>query len=92
MNGPDLDILTSVITDPRSLSGAITPNAALDKQASELDRIMGGIAKTSGNRRPQDGAPDVAAGRAGQPKAAGAFADPGKEARYQAWKAQQGRQ
>lgn len=92
LNGPDYDILTSVITDPRSLSGAITPNTALDKQASELDRIMGGIAKTSGNRRPQDGAPAVAAGNGGPTKAAGAFSDPDKEARYQAWKEQQGRQ
>lgn len=92
LNGPDYDILTSVITDPRSFSGAITPNTALDKQASELDRIMGGIAKTSGNRRPQDGAPDVAAGKGSPASAADAFSDPGKEARYQAWKAQQGRQ
>jgi hypothetical protein len=91
LNGPDYEILQSVVTDPRTLKGAVTSKAALDKQASELDRIMGGIAKTSGNRRPQDGAPAVAAGAA-PAKAAGAFSDPDKEARYQAWKAQQGRQ
>ncbi|PPC95241.1 MAG: hypothetical protein CTY33_00355 [Methylotenera sp.] len=50
LNGPDLEILTSVITDPRSMKGAITSNDALDKQASELSRIMSGIAATSGER------------------------------------------
>lgn len=54
LNGPDLEILTSVITDPRSFKGAITSNKALDAQASELDRIMRGISSVSGNRRPQD--------------------------------------
>ena len=59
LNGPDFDILQSVITDPRSLKGFVTSKEALDSQASELDRIMSGVAKTSGNRRPQDGAPLV---------------------------------
>lgn len=54
LNGPDLQILTAVITDPRSLTGAVTSNTAMDKQASELDRIMAGIGDTSSNRRPQD--------------------------------------
>ncbi len=40
LNGPDLEILQSVVTDPRSMTGAITSNAALAKQASELSRIM----------------------------------------------------
>lgn len=66
LNGPDFEILQSVITDPRSFTGAITSKGALDKQATELDRIMGGIASTSGNRRPQDGAPKVA-GSKGKP-------------------------
>lgn len=57
LNGPDLEILTSVITDPRSFKGAITSNKALDAQAAELDRIMGGISTVSANRRPQDAAP-----------------------------------
>jgi hypothetical protein len=50
LNGPDLEILTSVITDPRSLKGAITSNSALDSQASELSRIMSDIAVTSGDK------------------------------------------
>ncbi|WP_421883308.1 hypothetical protein [Methylibium sp.] len=54
LNGPDLEILTSVITDPRSFKGALTSKDALDSQASELDRIMGGIGAVSANRRPQD--------------------------------------
>lgn len=61
LNGPDLEILTSVITDPRSMRGAITSNKALDAQASELDRIMQGISSVSANRRPQDAAKQSAA-------------------------------
>lgn len=60
LNGPDLEILTSVITDPRSMKGAITSNKALDAQASELDRIMQGISSVSANRRPQDAAKPLA--------------------------------
>ncbi len=60
LNGPDYAILQSVVTDPRSLTGAITSKSALDKQAEELDRIMGGIGAVSGNMRPQDGAPKSA--------------------------------
>jgi hypothetical protein len=60
LNGPDLEILTSVITDPRSLKGTVTSKAALDAQASELDRIMQGISAVSANRRPQDAAPSAA--------------------------------
>lgn len=40
LNGPDYAILTSVVTDPMSLKGAVTSNKALDKQATELDRLM----------------------------------------------------
>lgn len=54
LNGPDFEILQSVITDPRSLKGAITSNKALDTQASELDRIMQGVAGVSSQaRQPQ---------------------------------------
>lgn len=54
LNGPDFDILQSVITDPRSLKGAITSKGALDTQAVELDRIMQGVAGVSSQaRQPQ---------------------------------------
>lgn len=53
LNGPDYDILTAVITNPMSFKGALTPKAALDKQASELDRIAGGIGQVASNPRPQ---------------------------------------
>lgn len=54
LNGPDFDILQSVITDPRSLKGAVTSKDALDSQASELDRIMQGVAGVSSKaRQPQ---------------------------------------
>lgn len=83
LNGPDLEILTSVITDPRSFKGAVTSNKALDAQASELDRIMGVIGSVSATRRPQDAKPAAAA------TTAGAFSDAEKERRYQEWKARQ---
>lgn len=40
LNGPDLSILTSVITDPVSIRGAMTSSGAMDSQAKELDRLM----------------------------------------------------
>lgn len=40
LNGPDFQILQSVVTDPRSLTGAFTSKKALEKQATELGRIM----------------------------------------------------
>lgn len=56
LNGPDLSILTSVITDPRSFKGFVTSTSALDKQASELDRIMQDVGLVSGQaRQPQNG-------------------------------------
>jgi len=82
LNGPDLEILTSVITDPRSMKGVVTSNKALDAQASELDRIMGVIGSVSATRRPQDAKPAAA-------PSAGAFSDAEKERRYQEWKARQ---
>jgi len=50
INGPDLEILTSVVTDPRSLTGAITSNKALKSQADELNRIMGDVGGTSADK------------------------------------------
>jgi hypothetical protein len=61
LNGPDLQILESVITDPASFKGVMTPNSALDRQAVELDRIMTQVSNVSANRRPQDGAPPMPA-------------------------------
>lgn len=40
LNGPDYSILQSVVADPTSMRGAVTSNAALSTQASELGRIM----------------------------------------------------
>ncbi|MFA5127293.1 MAG: hypothetical protein WC465_04860 [Patescibacteria group bacterium] len=48
LNGPDYEILTSVITDPRSMKGVITSNKALKLQATELKRIMGKIGTNAG--------------------------------------------
>lgn len=56
LNGPDFDILQSVVTDPRSIKGVITSNKALDTQAAELDRIMSGVAQTSSQLKPRGGA------------------------------------
>lgn len=40
LNGPDYAILTSVVTDPTSVKGAITPNASMDAQAKKLSELM----------------------------------------------------
>lgn len=69
LNGPDLDILTAVITDPRSLKGVITSKDALDKQASELDRIMQGIGQVSGQARQPQNKP----GKSATPTGSGGF-------------------
>lgn len=53
LNGPDFQILTSVITDPRSLTGVITSRSALDQQAEELSRIMGGVGAVASTPRPK---------------------------------------
>jgi len=65
LNGPDLEILTSVITDPRSLKGAVTSKEALDKQASELDRIMKKMGEVSGQARQPQNKPGGATGEWG---------------------------
>jgi len=46
LNGPDYAILTTVVTDPATLKGTITPNSALADQATELSRMMGRVGKT----------------------------------------------
>lgn len=45
LNGPDYKILTDVVTNPVSFKGAITSNEAMEKQATELKRIMGDVRK-----------------------------------------------
>lgn len=47
LNGGDERILRTVINDPMSKEGLLTPKSALDKQATELDRIMSGIANNN---------------------------------------------
>lgn len=68
LNGPDLEILTNVITDPRSAKAILLSKDALDTQASELDRMMQGVGKVSGQaKQPQN-----------KPGATGNGASPGK--------------
>ena len=45
LNGPDFDILQSVVTDPTSFRGALISNDVLGEQAKELRRMMGGTAQ-----------------------------------------------
>lgn len=40
LNGPDYDILQSVVKDPTTVSGAFVSNKALANQAKELSRMM----------------------------------------------------
>jgi hypothetical protein len=53
LNGPDWDVITNVITDPRSIRGAITSKSALDAQASNLDMLMQNIGQTTSVVRPR---------------------------------------
>jgi hypothetical protein len=46
LNGPDYMILQEVITNPTSMTGAITPKTALNDQLAQLDRIMSGVGET----------------------------------------------
>ena len=46
LNGPDYMILQQVITNPASMTGALTSKKALDDQAAKLDEIMGKIGGT----------------------------------------------
>ena len=46
LNGPDYMILQEVITNPASMTGAITSKKALDDQARKLDEIMGKVGAT----------------------------------------------
>jgi hypothetical protein len=62
LNGPDFEILQSVITDPRTVKGAITSKDALGTQAKELGRIMSGVEATSSNARPQGKGPSSPGG------------------------------
>lgn len=71
LNGPDFDILQSVVTDPRSIKGVITSKNALDTQAAELDRIMSGVAQTSSQLKPRGGATQTS----GQAPKAGTIED-----------------
>lgn len=80
LNGPDYQILQSVVTDPTSIKGAFISNKALTDQAKELSRMMS-----------QSTAPAVRdSGKKAEStdvnSQSTAFSDPAKESRYQEWK------
>jgi len=64
LNGPDYDILQTVISDPTSLRAGFISNKALDGQAKKLDEILGRIGITVANaskqRQPAGQAPRAA--------------------------------
>lgn len=64
LNGPDLAVLQSVITDPMSINGLVTPRRSLDRQAAELDRIMVKIADAASQVRPRGASPGAPAAAA----------------------------
>jgi ribosomal protein L13 len=47
LNGPDYEILQSVVKDPTKYTSALTSTEAMDKQAESLGRIAAGIEKTA---------------------------------------------
>ncbi len=59
LNGPDYEILTSVVTDPTSLKAGVISSKALDAQAKKLDEIMGriGLNVAAASRQRKPGAP-----------------------------------
>lgn len=56
LNGPDMKVLESVITNPMSINGLMTPRRSLDRQAAELDRIMSKMAGVASQTRPRGAA------------------------------------
>jgi hypothetical protein len=55
LNGPDLTILESIVTNPTSFSGAIIGKDVIDTQASELSRIIQNMGSISVNKvRPNE--------------------------------------
>lgn len=64
LNGPDYDILQSVIKDPTKLGSVTVSNEALKGQAIELKRMM---QKTAEAVRAAHGRPGAAAGGGGRP-------------------------
>lgn len=77
LNGPDYQILQEVIANPNSISSTLISKDALDKQASELDRLMQTVGQTSAavNRQPLPG--EVSPARLPQPPARKTFRDAG---------------
>lgn len=77
LNGPDLDILTNVITDPRSLKATLVSKDALDTQAAELDRMMQGVGQVSGKAKQPQNMPNASSAKSAASNApkAGAVMD-----------------
>lgn len=89
LNGPDYDILQSVVKDPTKFTSILTSNAALEGQAKELRRIAGSIEKTVLEAHNKPYTPRATATAATVQN--GVFSDAEKERRYQEWKARQGK-
>jgi hypothetical protein len=55
LNGPDYMILTTTLTDPTSLVGAITPNKAIEAQSVQLRKVLRDNAKNLArvNKQPE---------------------------------------
>lgn len=58
LNGPDLQILQSVVRDPASLMGMVTSNSEMKRQATtlkrEMNKIKAQITKKPGNQEPKN--------------------------------------
>lgn len=55
LNGPDLQILESIVTNPTSFSGTIVGKDVIDAQASELSRIIQNMGNVAVNKvRPNE--------------------------------------
>jgi hypothetical protein len=50
LNGPDLTIIEQLVVDPTTMTGVFTGKKAIDKQASELSRIIADMGNVAAGR------------------------------------------
>jgi hypothetical protein len=70
LNGPDLTIIEQLVVDPTTMTGVFTGKKAIDKQASELSRIIADMGNVAAGRPKEVTGAVKAEQKAEQPKEA----------------------
>jgi hypothetical protein len=70
LNGPDLTIIEQLVVDPTTVTGVFTGKKAIDKQASELSRIIADMGNVAAGRPKEVTGAVKAEQKAEQPKEA----------------------